>query len=471
MKMIEPTVQKREILDTLPPERPDDLLPSIAKRVRLSNWKTAVLDDDPTGTQTVHGVPVLTTWSVDDLEAELKKDHPAFFLLTNSRSLGWVKACALNVEIGKNLKTAARRVGVEVEVVSRSDSTLRGHFPGEIQALREVMDLKEAPCLIIPFFLEGGRFTINDIHYVAEGDRLVPAAQTVYARDEVFGYRQSNLRRWVEEKTNGLAAVNRVASISLEDIRTGGPDRIAKILAGLLPGSFCVVNAVSYHDLEAFVAGLLTAEAQGLRFIFRTAASFVRVRAGIQPRGLLKPSELETEHTGGGLFVVGSYVPKTTAQLESLLTQTKVVEVKIDVLALLDESHRDLEVERAAREVNESLIRGIDVVLYTSRNLVKGRDAAQSLNIGKSVSDGLIRVVQKIHHRPRYLAAKGGITASEVATRGLGVRRAIILGQILPGVPVWKLGPETRYPRMTYTVFPGNVGDVDALVSIKRLFE
>jgi uncharacterized protein YgbK (DUF1537 family) len=469
--MIEPSIQNREVLTALPPEWPDDLLPAISERVRAANWKIAVLDDDPTGTQTVHDVPVLTTWAIEDLTAEMRKDHPVFFILTNSRSLDHSEACALNKEIGANLNMAAKLTGVEVEVVSRSDSTLRGHFPGEIQALKEVTALKEAPCLIIPFFLEGGRFSVNDIHYVAEGDRLIPAAQTAYAKDEVFGYRQSNLRRWVEEKTKGLASLNQIASISLEDIRQGGPSRISKILAGLPPESNCVVNAVSYRDLEVLVSGLLSAEAQGHRFIFRTAASFVCVRAGIQPRGLLESPELKTEHTGGGLFVVGSHVPKTSVQLDALLTQAKVAEVEINVLQLLDNSSRVREIERAAQEVNDYLVGGEDVVLYTSRDLVRGRDAAHNLDIGKRVSDGLIRVVQKIHHRPRYLVAKGGITSSNVATIGLGVRRAMVLGQILPGVPVWKLGPETRHPQMAYIVFPGNVGETNALVSITRFFD
>ncbi len=95
-----------------------------------------------------------------------------------------------------------------------------------------------------------------------------------------------------------------------------------------------------------------------------------------------------------------------------------------------------------------------------------GVDAESSLAIGRRVSDGLVAIVRAISVRPRYLLAKGGITSSDIATQGLGVKRALVLGQLLPGVPVWQLGPETRYPGLGYIVFPGNVGGPQALAEV-----
>jgi uncharacterized protein YgbK (DUF1537 family) len=77
-----------------------------------------------------------------------------------------------------------------------------------------------------------------------------------------------------------------------------------------------------------------------------------------------------------------------------------------------------------------------------------------------------VAIVRQLERRPRYLLAKGGITSSDIATRGLGIRRALVLGQILPGVPVWQSGPESRFPGMPYIVFPGNVGGVEALAEV-----
>jgi uncharacterized protein YgbK (DUF1537 family) len=459
---------RADLLATLPPPWPEDPFPALRQTLAEAKTKLVVLDDDPTGTQTVHGMPVLTTWSVACLEAELKNAGPGFFILTNSRSLMAPAAEALSREIGVNLGQAVASSGVSVSVISRSDSTLRGHFPGEVDALMEAMGTPHLPRIIVPCFFEGRRLTSNDIHYVAEGNQLIPAAQTPYARDAAFGYRHSNLRDWVVEKTGGAVSSDQLTSVTIEDIRTGGPDRVAERLQSLSSNSCCIVNALEYRDLEVFVAGLLAVEAQGRQFVFRSAASFVRVRAGIAPRNLLSRAELTTDTGNGGLFVVGSYVPKTSAQLAALGRQDKVVEIPVKVQDLLDKIRRPVAIAAAIAAANRALEKGQDVVLFTSRDLVTGADARSSLNIGRRVSNSLIAIVQDIGCQPRYLVAKGGITSSDVATKGLGVRRAMVMGQVLPGVPAWRLGPETRWPGMAYIVFPGNVGDDDALADIRQ---
>jgi uncharacterized protein YgbK (DUF1537 family) len=321
-------------------------------------------------------------------------------------------------------------------VVSRSDSTLRGHFPGEVESLVDSLETDFDAWLIIPYFLEGRRYTINDVHYVAEDDRLIPAGETPYAQDASFGYVASNLREWVAEKTGGRFSAADVATITLDDLRVGGPERVVEKLLSLPHGVMCVVNSVSYRDQEAFVAGLLAAEAQGRHYVYRTAASFVRVRAGIVPKPLLTQADLNLPESGGGLFVVGSYVPKTTRQLNTLLDQTDTVAVELSVRVLLDGTMRNGEITRAARAASEALAQDQDVAIFTSRDVITGHDAASNLAIGRSVSDGLIATVRAIHTQPRYLVGKGGITSSDIATKGLEVKKAIIMGQILPGVPV-----------------------------------
>ena len=459
-------INKNDFLANLPGEWPVDLLPEIREQVKASRRKVVVLDDDPTGTQTVHGVPVLTEWSVETLRVELANDLPASYLLTNSRSLPLAEAQSLNTEIGHNLTEAARQADRQFVVVSRSDSTLRGHFPGEVQALADALEQAFDAWLIIPFFLEGGRYTIGDIHYVAEGGWFVPAGKTEFARDAAFGYRSSNLCQWVEEKTGGRVPSEAVVSISIEDIRRGGPEQVTRRLADLTRGDICVVNAASYRDLEVFTRGLLTAETQGQCFLYRTAASFVRVRTGLSPRPLLTRADLDLPDSGGGLIIVGSYVPRTTSQVNALLSTSGTRGVEIRVEALLNDSRRQDEIERVAQQAEQALQHDEDVVLYTSRRLVTGEDAESSLSIGQRISEGLVAIVRAISARPRYLLAKGGITASDLATKGLDVKRALVPGQILPGVPVWQLGPESCYPGLAYIIFPGNVGGPQALVEI-----
>jgi uncharacterized protein YgbK (DUF1537 family) len=455
-------------LAALPPVWPEDLLPRIQSKLRGAA-KVVVLDDDPTGTQTVYDVPVLTTWAVDDLARELQAPGPVFYILTNSRSLPLDAAQALNSEIGQALAQASAQSGRAFTVVSRSDSTLRGHYPGETDALAAAIEMQDAATLIIPYFREGGRLTLHDVHYVAEGGQLVPAAQTPFAKDAAFGYRASNLRAWVAEKSGGRIAAEEVASISLDDLRVGGPEAVQARLAALRPRQVCVVNATELRDMEVLVAALLDLEAAtGRRFLYRTAASFVQIRAGLATRPLLTATEMGATGAGGGLFVVGSYVPKTTAQVQALLAQPNIAPVEVEVARLLDDSACEAMITAALQATDRALAAGQDVVLYTSRGLVTGQDATSSLAIGQQVSAALVAIVAGLTVTPRFLVAKGGITSSDIATAALRVRRAIVMGQIIPGVPVWRTGAESRLPGLAYVVFPGNVGGDDALVTVHK---
>lgn len=461
-------IPKNQLLSSLPPEWPQDLRPAIQKQIKTDGRKVVVLDDDPTGTQTVHNLPVLTDWTVNQLAAELQNDLPAFYILTNSRSLTLPDAQKINAEIGCNLLAAAAQTQRGFVVISRSDSTLRGHFPGEVAALSDALNQTFDGWLIIPFFLEGGRYSVDNVQYVDESGVLVPAAQTEFARDRTFGYGTSNLRDWIAEKTNGQMAAEDVASVSIADLRKRGPEAVTDLLMALSDGRCCAVNAASYRDLEVFVQGLLAAEAHGKQFLYRTAASFVQVRSGIIPRPLLAAAELKMPPVGGGLLVVGSHVPRSTRQIHSLLVATDVSAVEINANALLADRLREDEIKRAVEIAEQALHRNLDIVIFTDRQLVTGKDSKSNLQIGQKISQGLIDMVQRLQTAPRYILTKGGITASDIATRALNVKKAMVLGQILPGVPVWQLGSESRFAGRPYIVFPGNVGDDQALLEVVK---
>ena len=456
-------------ISELMPVWPEDLLPSIRRELAASRSKVIILDDDPTGTQTIRNVPVLTSWAVEVLAAELRGPFPAFFVLTNSRSLPEEGARRLAREIGNNLRLAMGLAGVEANIISRGDSTLRGHFPAEVDELAVALDRNHLPRLLIPFFAEGGRFTIDDVHYVREGERLLPAASTAFARDATFGYRNSFLRKWVEEKSGGSIASGEVAAITLEDLRRGGPARVVELLLGLPDGATCIVNGADYRDMEVLSVALLDAARQGRDCLCRSAASFVRSRLGQDCGGLLKGGELLTTSSVGGLFVVGSHIEKSTRQLAALLATGRVTPLELRVDELFDHSTRQAAIHRLSSQASELLGAGRDCAIFTSRRLHTGSDGSESLRIAGVVSSCLIATVTAVAVKPRYLVAKGGITSSDLATEGLKVARAMVIGQILPGVPVWRLGEESRCPGMAYIVFPGNVGDDDALVRLHAL--
>jgi uncharacterized protein YgbK (DUF1537 family) len=469
----EKKVQKEELLSSLPPEWEEKgLLKRIQDKIKVSDRKVVVLDDDPTGTQTVNNVLVLTEWSVEALQYALARGEAVFYILTNTRSYPAEQAVAMNREITENLAAAAQRLNRDFDVVSRSDSTLRGHYPREVQALRSALENRLGITydgeIIAPFFFEGGRFTAHDIHWVQEGDWLIPAAQTEYAQDPIFGYRHSNLRRWVEEKTDGQVAADSVVSVTLDLIRAEGPSAVAAILGAVTGGRSVIVNAVTYSDMEAFVLGLLEAEEEGKRFLFRTAASFVKVRGGIEDRGLLTSRELFPQGAPtdvGGLIVVGSHVQRSTEQLQIARKLDKLISLELSVPSILNSQTRQTEINSVSSQAEKALLAGHDVMAFTSRRLVTGTSDEENVQIGRQVSDALVEVVGKLGVKPRFVVAKGGITSSDIGTKALNVTRAMVPGQILPGIPVWLLG-EDRFPGIPFVIFPGNVGEPDSLAQV-----
>lgn len=463
--MDEQAINLQSLLSQLPPERSDDLLPAIRELRDRIGRKIIVLDDDPTGTQTVHDIPVVTKWSTAHMCRELLDAAPASYVLTNSRSLAEPAAVALNREVATNLRTASAQTGRDFVVISRSDSTLRGHYPAETDVLEQTLGLPFDACVLCPFFLEGGRLTVNDVHYVAEGDQLVPAAHTPFASDAAFGYQSSNLREWVVEKSKGRIAIERIVSLSIEALRSPELASLPEWLRSLPTGTVCIVNAASNSDMQAATWALMSAEASGKRFLYRTAASFVAVRSGIEPRALLTAEELKSPQGRGVLFVVGSYVPKTTAQLNNLLPQLGDHSYELKVSLLLDERERDNHIQDVAERVSKDLAADRAVAVFTSRELVSGKGQA-SLDIGRQISRALVAVVSQLRQRPRLMVAKGGITSSDIATDACKVERAKVMGQILPGVPVWRCGPDSRFPGLPLVIFPGNVGSDDALVDV-----
>uniref|UniRef100_A0A1J3CLW4 Putative oxidoreductase YgbJ n=1 Tax=Noccaea caerulescens TaxID=107243 RepID=A0A1J3CLW4_NOCCA len=468
-----PILKKQDLLKSLPSEWPLDPTDDI-HRLNMGNSKTlVVLDDDPTGTQTVHDVEVLTEWSVESISEQFRKKPACFFILTNSRSLSSEKASALIKEICSNLCAASKEVGnAEYTIVLRGDSTLRGHFPQEADAAVSILGEMDA-WIICPFFLQGGRYTIDDVHYVADSDRLVPAGETEFAKDASFGYKSSNLREWVEEKTAGRIPANSVESISIQLIRKGGPDAVCEFLCSLKKGSACIVNAASDRDMAVFAAGMIQAELKGKSFLCRTAASFVSALIGIIPKDLVLPKDFASDkESSGALIVVGSYVPKTTKQVEELQSQhtqkLRSIEISVEKVALKSCEVRDAEISRAVEMADAFLRAGRETLIMSSRELITGKTSSESLDINSKVSSALVEVVSKITTRPRYILAKGGITSSDTATKALKARRALVIGQALAGVPVWKLGPESRHPGVPYIVFPGNVGSSTALAEVVK---
>ena len=454
------------IMANLPAEYAGELLPSIRKEFLGSKKTVVVFDDDPTGTQSCHDVVVLTAWTVPLLVEELKKEPSILFILSNSRSLPEQEAVQLTLEIGKNLMTAVKESGRGVIPISRSDSTLRGHFPAEVGAIAHVLEMEKAVWILLPAFIEVRRYTINDVHYIIENQKLIPVSDSPFSKDQSFGYVHSNLKEWVQEKSNGKMKAEDVFSISLDDIRMGGPSGVCEKLTQCSPRQVCIVNACSYKDIEVFAMGMLLAEKSGQKFLYRTSATFVSIRAGIAPGKILGPEKLRINSQNGSLVVVGSYVPKTTSQLEYLLAGGTHQSIEVNVAELIQSGNEQAKVVLIIRQTDEWIASGKNVVIHTSRQLEVGRDSESSLRINGVVSAFLVKIVAGLTIRPSFIVAKGGVTSSDLASKGLSARKALVLGQAIPGVPVWRLDQQSKFPEITFVVFPGNVGDEKALVEV-----
>ncbi|EON97665.1 putative uncharacterized oxidoreductase ygbj protein [Phaeoacremonium minimum UCRPA7] len=431
------------------------------------------LDDDPTGTQTCHNIPVLTVWDVPTLTNTFQTTNPGsgFFILTNSRALHPGPARELIVEICTNLQAASKAAGTTFEVVLRGDSTLRGHFPLEPEAAESVLGEADA-WILCPFFLQGGRYTINDVHYVLDedGKRIVPAGQTPFAKDATFGYRSSDLKDYVVEKGKGAISAERVTSISLNTIRTGGADAVLDQFRSLPKRSVVVINAAAEEDMDVVVLAILKSAAEGKRFLFRTGAAFVSARLGISPIPPISAKQLSLTPAAGGLIIAGSYVPKTTLQLEKLISKSgdRLTTVIMDVRKLLESSESSAkEISHAIEVAEKQITNGQDVLVMTSRELIVGEDEVKSLDIGSIVAKSLVSFLVDLKTKPRYVIAKGGITSSDMATKGLRMKQALIVGQAAPGIPLWRCDePESKWAGLPYVVFPGNVGSPETLYEV-----
>jgi len=449
--------------------------------------RLVALDDDPTGTQTIADLPVLTSWTVADVQWALQQPTTGFFVLTNTRSLSEADAAERNRQIVDALDQAASLEQVSYVIASRSDSTLRGYFPLETDVLAEELAARGTVVdgvIICPSYVEPGRLTVDSVHWARTAEGMIPVSHREFAKDASFGYRNSDLRDWVEEKTAGRIPREEVATITLTDIRVGGPERVYEILADLRNGQPVVVDTAEDADQQVVVLALLRAEAAGKNFIYRIGPSFVRARTGQRATPPADPDRLreifarrptdsdETRPaTAHGLIAVGSHVGLTTRQLDRLRDRGKIIEVELDVPTLLEDSARDRHVTDVARQAAKTLRNNdadSDIVIRTSRTLVTGNDAVSSLVIARTVSAALVGTVREIvsQVRPAFVLAKGGITSSDTATEGLGIRRAWCRGTMLPGIiSLWEpvTGPAQGIP---YIVFAGNVGDDDALAAV-----
>ncbi len=427
------------------------------------NPKIIVLDDDPTGSQTVHSCLLLTRWDVATLKTALADAAPLFFILTNTRGMDAERAAAVTREVCVNLKAALADYSGPVLFVSRSDSTLRGHYPVETDVMNEALGPFDAT-LLTPAFFEGGRITRDSTHYLMVDGQPVPTHETEFARDSVFGYKTAFLPDYVAEKTGGRVAAASVQRLTLADLRAG---KARTWLTALHDNATGVIDGESAGDYRIFADAVLKAAADGKRLLFRSAASLLTALAKLPPQPVAAEAFATLVRDGGpGAIVVGSHVAKTTAQLSALLKERGVVGLPLDVARL--PGARAAIVDELTASIAHAHAQDLTPVVFTSRVELAFASVAERLAFGEAVSGTLMDVVKRLPDTLGFLISKGGITSNDVLSTGLELTASRVLGQILPGVTVVQTPPWHHLPTLPVVIFPGNVGGDGALAEAYR---
>lgn len=438
-----------------------------------NNSVIAVLDDDPTGIQTVHGINVYINMDKADIDSAVKNEK-IFYIQTNTRGMIDTDCEKADRSLTEKLCAAASKYGKELHIISRGDSTLRGHYPLETDVIRrafiECQSRDFDGEIIAPCFFEGGRYTYEDIHYVADGDILTPAGRTEFAKDTTFSYKNSDLKEYVKEKCGADA---HSISIPLEMLRAQDVDGVEKILLNCKNYTRVILNAICYEDIEVFVLALLKAQTKGKRFLYRTAAAFVRVFGGIDYKEPLSHNDFMAITGGGkkGIVVVGSHVKKTTMQLNKLLTHPLCVPVELDANEMIKDTY--LAELTKKRDITMDIYSGGKVpVVFTSRAVLSSDSKMDSLKLSTTISNRFTEFIDMLNITPDFFIAKGGITSSDMATKACRITKAKVEGQALPGIPVIKAGEDSRWPGLLYIIFPGNVGGESALYdAVQKILE
>ena len=259
-------------------------------------------------------------------------------------------------------------------------------------------------------------------------------------------------------------------TIRLEALRGLQFDAIEQQICAAPGFRYIAVDAMEEADVKAFAIVLLRLFRKGKHYLIRSAAALAKVLGHVDNRPLLSREELiSAESKTGGMVIVGSHVKKTTTQLDCLReASVPMAWIEFHVDAWAEEGGLAAETARAIALAEEAMQAGRTAVVYTSRRLLvpEGASPEELLALSVRISEALTAVVSGLHFQPRFLIAKGGITSSDVGTKGLHDTRAMVAGQVQPGIPVWKTGPESRFPGLSYIIFPGNVGAVDTLRTI-----
>ncbi|KKZ10377.1 MAG: hypothetical protein TH68_10935 [Candidatus Synechococcus spongiarum 142] len=436
--------------------------------------KLIVIDDDPTGSQTVHSCLLLLSWRVETLVEGLQHPAPVLFILANTRALPRQAAEVRLRTICCNLRQALRQLNLEDwQLVSRGDSTLRGHFPLDAQVLSQELG-PFAVWFVLPAFLPGGRTTVDGHHFL-HGQ---PVHLSSYARDSRFGYSTSFLAAWVEQKSGGRIAQTTVTRLHWRD---NHPSRLLRRLASLPQGAVVTVDASEPGHLRRFGQLMQRRRQQGYRDLCWGAASLINALVNPGPQTLTHRdlADLRRRDAGGpqpGLILVGSHQPSADRQLAKLLTAPSVKGLEISLERLGQGLTPTQLVPSLAGALAAALGHTVcqercTVVLYTSRGERLRGDEAGQLALALAIAQLQETLLAPLRSRLGYVISKGGSTSDTLLRHGLGLDRVVLRGQVMPGISLVQPDAPNHQAGLAVICVPGNMGTDETLLDLHRLME
>lgn len=445
--------------------------------------KIVVIDDDPTGSQTVHNCLLLLKWDYLTLLKAFKSSSSLIFILANTRSLS-------QGDLEKRLKSICEAINFVIDsnnlnkdefiFVSRGDSTLRGHNFIEPNIINKLLGPFDAT-FHIPAFIEGGRLTRNGKHYV----NGIPAHETIYAKDKIFGFSTNDLKELLIQKSNFKLSkddIQNLRSSDLSSLEIQENKNLFQKLQALNSNKQVIVDIENYLQLKNFT--LIINLFKGKKnFLYRTAASFIKAISNIESNTKSHEYYAQLRRKGisntslPGLIIVGSYIDLTTKQLQSISSHKSIVPIEICVSKIYH-----LLTEANSSELSNFRIDLIDQlrinfsknktpVLFTSREFLDLQDSDKQFNFYNFISCFIAELVSEIKNEIGYLISKGGITSHYVLEKGFSADYVYLEGQIFTGISIVNVKLDALTEYIPVVTFPGNFGDENSLLDVWQVME
>ena len=446
--------------------------------------KIIIIDDDPTGSQTVNGCNLILRWDYETLLKGLKDSSNLLFILANTRSLSKEDVKIRLKEICSALREIMNHSSFAEEdfvLISRGDSTLRGHNFIEPYIINELLGPFDAT-FYIPAFIEGNRTTVNGNHFVDN----IPIHKTIFSKDKIFGFNTSNIKELIYEQSNYQLDFNNVENIFIKDfevLETNQPSKLFMHIEKLKNNKKVIVDSMDYSQLDKF-SSIVKSLLKKKKFLFRSAASFISSLSNVKQiqKDHIYFSQLRRKNNNDeamkGLIVVGSHVELSTLQLNKVLDISLCQPIEINVFKLyeffkLGDNLNQINSlkELILNSIRQNLSRDSIPVLYTSREIISPTNENDLIHFQLFLSAFIAKIVSAVKNEIGYLISKGGITTNAIISEGLKADSVYLEGQILPGVSLVTFNLLKQKGKLPIVTFPGNMGNKMSLVQALEILE